>query len=86
MAHWNNIVRGNIMAIRTQKGHDPTAIVGEGNLVASESNPNAWSGIPGTAPDTGSEFKAPAPEAGPIPSAGKASGGDPYAGMDASKW
>ena len=79
MAHWNNIVRGNIEAMKTQGIKGATDIVGAGNLEATDENRNAWSGIPATAPDTGSEMNAPAPEAGPIPSVGQ-KGGNPYAG------
>lgn len=80
MSFWNSRVTGIIKSQETSGITEGTDIVGRGNTVPTKDNPNAWAGIPATAPDTGSEFNAPKDEAGPIPSV-KKRGGNPYAGM-----
>ena len=87
MAAWNSIQRGNIIACRTQ-GYDPTAIVGEGNLLPTSDNPGAYTGIPTEPEDKAlasreisvADLQAiPAPE--PAGARGYTRKGDPYAGM-----
>lgn len=80
MAIWNSQVRGHIIAIKQYMGWDPTEIVGEGNLVPTPDNPNAFTGLPDTGGQGGNTSdKPPAMDKPDIPSTN--SKGDPYAGM-----
>lgn len=85
MAAWNSQIRGNIIACR-KMGWDPTEIVGEGNLLPSDDNRNAFTGLPDSpgatsiAPNStnGIRFSSDGMDDG-VPS--KTSTSDPYPGM-----
>lgn len=92
MAAWNSIVRGNYIACQTQGNDpDPEGIVGEGNLLPTSQNRNAYVGIPqgkdsptgpvlNMRPITVADLQA-IPEPGPAGARGYTKKGDPFAGM-----
>ena len=55
MSNSSNLQRAVVISRKTAGG-DPGAIVGEGNILPSESNINAWSGIP-SQPDRAPEVQ-----------------------------
>ncbi len=80
MAIWNSCVRGNVIAIKTHMGWDPTEIVDASNPMPTPDNPA------GLGRNMGAVTEAPVPtfkstkvDAGRVPPLGKR-GGDPNAG------